>query len=76
MAKMIEVTDVPATPRVNWEQWANGSWWELEAGKDFRQDATRAGRAARQWASNHGFHCSAKCTETGNLRIQFRKVQV
>lgn len=76
MAKMIEVTEVPTSPRIDWGQWANGSWWELEAGKDFSQDAVRAGRAARQWASNHGFHCSAKVTAEGNLRVKFEKVQL
>ena len=65
-----------SAPRIDWSRYANGKWWELEKDKDFQQSARSAGRAARQWASNHGYQCSAITAESGNLQVQFRKVKI
>jgi hypothetical protein len=65
-----------SAPRVEWAKYTNGKWWELKNGEDFHQSARSAGRAARQWASNHGYRCSAVTTEAGDLQVQFRKVKI
>lgn len=77
MAKQVAAPDrALSAPRINWSKYANGKWWELECGIDFHQSAKCAGRAARQWASNHGFRCSAMTLPTGNLQVQFTKVVI
>lgn len=75
MARLIKDPVSPQTPKVDWAKYAkrSGRWWLLEAGSDFYQDAHRASRAARQWASNHGFHCSANFPGNGNLQIRFER---
>lgn len=66
---------------VNWESFTDGDWWELIQGEDFRQEPRSATRAARQWASKNGFHCSAYQLKNGlgrayGIKVLFNKVRV
>lgn len=77
MARRVHVVeDQAGSPKIGWDQWTDGGWWELDAGVDFHQAPRLAGRAARQWASNHGFHCSARQLDNGNIQVKFTKVDI
>lgn len=80
MPRLIRRSREPSTPapRIGWDELArkDGRWWLLVAGEDFEQAPLKAARAARQWASNNGFRCSAVQTEDGNLNVKFEKVVI
>lgn len=77
VARVVEVPDGRlTTPVVPWSQYADGRVWELTQGEDFHQRPERANRAARQWASNHGYHCQAHKEGPNKIRVKFTKVVI
>lgn len=81
MAHVIKSPDqTPVSRQVPWGEYANGRWWNLVAGEDFGQESRKAARAARQWASNHGYRCRVvfvdKGPNKGDIQIRFEKVEL
>jgi hypothetical protein len=77
VARVVEVPDGRlTTPVIDWSQFADGQVWELVKGEDFQQEPARANRAARQWASNHGYHCQAHKEGPEKIRVKFTKVVI
>lgn len=75
MAKRTTVPSATRAPYVGWDQFTDGEWWELTKGDDFRQEAHKAARAARQWAAVHGYRCKAHVVKDGEaVKVRFEKV--
>lgn len=80
VARVVSEQEVPkgrlTTPTVDWGSFADGQIWELVQGEDFHQEPARANRAARQWASHHGYRCQAHKEGTNKIRVRFDKVVI
>lgn len=74
MAKHTQPPTGRPSAKVDWSRFTDGQWWALEKDSDFRQDPTRASRAARQWASVNGYRCSAIVDGDTGIKVQFEKV--
>lgn len=47
-----------------WEKWANGRWWQLESGIDFRVEPVTFKNQAKTWGNQHGYLTEAYVTQT------------
>lgn len=75
MAKQTAAPESPRAPYVGWARFTDGEWWELTQGQDFAQEAGKATRAARQWASVNGYRCQAHTIDDGRaIKVRFEKV--
>lgn len=79
MGRKVKAPKLPS-PVVRWAHWAEGrrlgQWFKLERGRDFHQDAIRASRAARQWASNNGFGIHTKQGDDDtSFKLSFYKLE-
>lgn len=73
MAKKIKApAREPIARQVNWSEFADGHWWELEEGRDFDKEPRKAARAARQWGSNNGFRCQCSFPDDRPRILQIR----
>ena len=69
MAKQIPDIMVPdivkAAPRTdyNWEQYADGKWWQLKKGEDYTVMTASARTAVTKWGEREGL-----TVETANLK--------
>lgn len=46
-----------------WEKWANGKWWQLECGIDFRIEPSAFKNACKNWGNSHGYLTEAYVTQ-------------
>lgn len=61
---------VGISPRIDWEQWADGRTWELQRGEDFEQSASNARRAVIAWANRRQLAIRTSVPDPDTLRIQ------
>lgn len=46
-----------------WEKWANGKWWQLDYGTDFRVEPAVFKNQAKSWGNSHGYIAEAHVTQ-------------
>lgn len=69
MAKKVPSEMIPhitkSSPRTdyNWQQYADGDWWELRRGQDYQVQTLSARTSAENWAKKEGYKA-----DIGNLK--------
>lgn len=77
MARRLEAFPAPSGARYPWNDWLDGSVWELVRGEDFNSKPSTLRANAQTQAKKRGGHARSKAATTGDGRdavvIQFER---
>jgi hypothetical protein len=67
---------VKSSPRTeyNWDQYADGEWWELRKGDDYQVQTSSARASVARWAESEGYEAElANLKEHDGFVLRFKR---